>query len=117
MQYLIYSTEQTRQAAAPPNPGMMAEMDKLIQDQKKSGVLVTTGGLSSTGKRLQLSGGKFTVTDGPFVEAKELMGGFVVINVKSLDEAIEWAKRFRTIVGDGESEIVQVFGPEDFGQG
>jgi hypothetical protein len=96
---------------------MMAELDKLTQDQKKAGVLITTGGLSSRGTRLRLSGGKFTVTDGPFVEAKELMGGFEVINVKSLDEAIEWAKRFRTIVGDGESEIVQVFGPEDFGKG
>lgn len=117
MQYIIYATEQTRQSAAPPTPEMMAELDKLTQDQKKSGVLVTTGGLSGTGTRLRLSGGKFAVTDGPFVEAKELMGGFVVINAKSLDEAIEWAKRFRTIVGDGESEIVQVYRPEDFGQG
>ena len=60
-------------------------------------------------------GGKFTVTDGPFIELKELMGGWAVIRAKSLDEAIEWCKRFRNIVGEGESEIVQVFGPEDMG--
>jgi hypothetical protein len=55
------------------------------------------------------------VTDGPFIELKELMGGWAVIRAKSLEEAIEWCKRFRKIVGDGESEIVQVFGPDDFG--
>ena len=81
----------------------------------QSGVLVTTGALQSKGKRLRLSGGKFTVTDGPFIELKELLGGWAVIRVKSLDEAIEWCKRFRKIVGDGESEIVQVYGPEDAG--
>jgi hypothetical protein len=53
------------------------------------------------------------VTDGPFIELKALLGGWAVIRVKSLDEAIAWCKRFRNIVGDGESEIVQVFGPDD----
>ena len=51
----------------------------------------------------------------PFIEAKELTGGFAVIQVNSLEEAIEWSKRFRQIVGEGETEIVQVFGPADFG--
>ena len=55
------------------------------------------------------------MTDGPYIEAKELLGGFAVIQVNSLEEAIEWSKRFRQIVGDGESEIVRLFGPEDFG--
>ncbi len=82
----------------------------------QSGVLVTTGALQAKGTRLKLSGGKFTVTDGPFIELKELLGGWAVIRVKSLDEAIEWCKRFRKIVGDGESEIVQVFGPGDMAQ-
>lgn len=76
-------------------------------------MLVTTGALQPKGTRLRLSGGKFTVTDGPFIELKELLGGWAVIRVRSLDEAIEWCKRFRKIVGDGESEIVQVFGPDD----
>ena len=55
------------------------------------------------------------MTDGPFIEAKELMGGFAVIQVKSLEEAIAWAKRFRDIVGDGVSEIVPIMGPGEAG--
>ena len=55
------------------------------------------------------------MTDGPFIELKELMGGWAVIQADSLEEAIEWCKRFRQIVGDGESEIVQIFGPQDAG--
>src|SRR4029077_5220631 len=106
MQYIMYSSEETRKMEAPPNPDLLANLDKLTQDMKKSGALVTTGGLSGQGTRLKLTGGKFSGTGGPLGGARELMGGFVVINVKSLDEAIEWAKRFRTIVGDGESEIV-----------
>jgi hypothetical protein len=93
----------------------MAEMGKFVEEATKAGVLVTTGGLQPKGTRLRLSNGKFTVTDGPFIEVKELTGGFAVIQVNSLEEAIEWSKRFRSIVGDGESEIVQVFGPHDFG--
>jgi hypothetical protein len=77
-------------------------------------VLVATGALLPKGTRLRLSAGKFTVTDGPFIELKELTAGFAVIEVGSLAEAIEWSQRFRTIVGDGESGIVQLFGPEDF---
>ena len=115
MQFLIYATEQPADTGAPPSPEMLAQLGKLTEDSKKAGVLVTTGGLNSKGTRVRLSGGKFSVTDGPFIEAKELMGGFAVIQVKSLEEAVAWAKRFRTIVGDGESEIVQIFGPEDFG--
>jgi hypothetical protein len=93
----------------------MAEMGKFIEEATKAGVVVATGALQPKGTRLQLSGGKFTVTDGPFIEAKELLGGFAVIQAKSLEEAIEWCKRFRKIVGDGESEIVPIFGPDDFG--
>src|SRR5947209_4388382 len=115
MRFLIYATEESRATAAPPNPEMMAGLGKLTEDSTKSGALVATGGLSGTGTRLRRTDGKFSVTDGPFVEAKELMGGFALLEVKSLEEAIEWAKRFRDIVGDGESEIVQVFGPDDFG--
>jgi hypothetical protein len=93
----------------------MAEMGKFIEEAIQAGVVVTTGALQPKGTRLRFAGGNFTVTDGPFIEAKELMGGFAVIQVKSLEEAIEWCKRFRNIVGDGESEIVQLFGPDDFG--
>ena len=115
MQFLVYDPNYNPEAAAPPTPELMAEMGRFIGEAMQAGVLVTTGALQPKGTRLKLSDGKFTVTDGPFIELKELMGGWAVIRAKSLEEAIEWCKRFRKIVGDGESEIVQVFGPDDFG--
>lgn len=115
MQFLVYDTNQNPEAAAPPSPELMAEMGAFIEEATKGGVVVATGALQPKGTRLQLADGRFTVTDGPFIEVKELMGGFAVIQANSLEEAIEWCKRFRTIVGDGESEIVQIFGPDDFG--
>ena len=78
----------------------------------KVGALIVTGGLHPKGTHLTLDHGKFSVTDGLFIEAKELMGGFAVIRAKSLEEAIEWSKRFREITGDGVSEIAQIFGAE-----
>ena len=115
MQFLVYDPNYNPEAAAPPTPELMAEMGQFIGEAMQAGALVATGALQPKGIRLRLSGGKFTVTDGPFIELKELMGGWAVIRAKSLEEAIEWCKRFRKIVGDGESEIVQVFGPDDFG--
>ena len=115
MQFLLYSTDPIPEGAPPPPAETMAEMGKLIEDSMKAGVLVTTGALEAKGTRVKLSGGKYSVTDGPYIEAKELMGGFAVIQVKSLEEAIGWAKRFRDIIGDGVSEIVPISGPGDFG--
>jgi hypothetical protein len=114
MQFMVYDPNFNPEEALPPTPELMAEMGKFIEEATKAGVVVATGALNPKGTRLKLSGGKFTVTDGPFIELKELLAGFAVIQVKSLDEAVEWCKRFRKIVGDGESEIVQVFGSEDF---
>jgi hypothetical protein len=115
MQFLVYDPNYDPEAATPPTPELMAEMGKFMGEAIQSGVLVTTGALQAKGTRLRLSNGKFTVTDGPFIELKELMGGWAVLRTNSLDEAIEWSKRFRKIVGDGESEIVRLFGPEDAG--
>ena len=114
MQFLVYDPNPDPNAA-PPAPEMMAEMGQFIAEATKAGVVVATGALQPTGTRLRLSGGAFTVTDGPFIELKELTGGFAVIETQSLEEAVEWSKRFRKIVGDGESEIVRLFGPDDFG--
>ena len=114
MQFMVYDPNFKPEEAAPPTPEMMAEMGKFIEEAIQAGVLVATGALQPKGTRLRLSGGKFTVTDGPFIELKELLAGWAVIQTKSLDEAVEWCKRFRLIVGEGESEIVQVFGPHDF---
>ena len=115
MQFLVYDPNPNPEAAAPPSPELMAEMGRFIEEATKAGVVVTTGALQPKGTRLRLAGGTFSVTDGPFIEVKELTGGFAVIQVPSLEEAIEWSKRFRKIVGDGETEIVQLFGPDDFG--
>lgn len=115
MQFLVYDPNFNSEAAAPPTPELMAEMGQFIEEATKAGKVVATGALQPKGTRLKLSGGKFTVTDGPFIELKELMGGWAVIQAESLEEAIEWCKRFRSIVGEGESEIVRVFGPHDFG--
>lgn len=114
MRFMVYDPNFDANEDAPqPTPEMMAEMGEFIAQAKQAGVVVATGALLPTSTRLRLSDGKFTVTDGPFIELKELLAGFAVIEVQSLEEAIEWSKRFRKIVGDGESEIVQVFGPED----
>ena len=89
---------------------MMEELGKLTEDTKRSGVLLATGGLGQATTRIRNSSGKLSITDGPFTETKELTGGFALIEVKTREEAIEWAKRFRKIVGDGDSIVQEVFG-------
>jgi hypothetical protein len=98
------------EAGVPPTQQEMAEMGKFIEEMSKSGALLAGDGLlaSSKGARVRLSGGKFTVTDGPFTEAKELIAGFAILEVKSKAEAIEVTKRFLKLAGDGESEIRQM---------
>ena len=109
MRFLLYETA-TGAPSAPPSAEMINEVGKFTEDTKRAGVLLATGGLSHASTRIRSSAGKLNVTDGPFTETKELTGGFALIEVKSRDEAIEWAKRFRKIVGDGESVIQEVFG-------
>jgi hypothetical protein len=115
MQFIMYGVNESPESSAPPSQEMLAELGKFTEEMFKAGVLVATGSASPQGTRLKLSGGKFTTTDGPFIEAKELTGGFAILNAGSLEEAVELAKRFRSIVGEGESEIVRIFGPDDFG--
>ena len=90
-----------------PTPELFAEMGKLIDDMTQAGVLVVTGGFGpdSKAKRLSFNNGKMTVTDGPFAEAKEMIAGFALIEVKSIDEALEWAPRFARLVGDVEIDV------------
>jgi hypothetical protein len=92
----------------PPSPEHIAEMGKFIGELAQAGVLLATDGLQSSAKgaRVRISDdGKFTVTDGPFTETKELIGGFAIIQVGSKEEAIELTKRFLSVMGEGESEI------------
>ena len=95
----------------PPSDAEMATMGKLIEDSFKSGSLLATEGCmpSALGARIRMTDGKFKVTDGPFTEAKELVGGFALIQAKSKQDAIEFTKSFMKIAGDGEVEIRQVF--------
>ena len=104
----IYKSVET---GVPPTPEKMAEMGKLIEEMAKAGVLLATEGClpSALGARVRLSGGKVTVTDGPFTESKEVVGGFALLQVKSKEEAIELTRRFLHLAGDGEAELRQVY--------
>jgi hypothetical protein len=112
MRFLMMTTDGGEQQA-PPDEKLQAEMGAFIAEMSKSGALLATGGLEPGGTRISSSGGKITVTDGPFAETKEAVVGFALIEVRSREEAIELSKRFWQIVGDGEGVIQQVFGPED----
>ena len=100
----------------PPTQEEMTAMGQFIEEMARSGVLLATDGLqpSSKGARVRISDGKFTVTDGPFTETKELIGGFAIVQAKSKAEAIELAKRFLAVVGEGESEIRLMHGEPAF---
>ena len=115
---VIYkSTKELEQEGALPDPQLMTDMNKFIDELIKARVLLTYDGLhpSSKGARVHFSGKNRTVTDGPFAETKELIAGFMILQVKSLEEAIEWVKRSPNgDAGEGEVEIRQVFEPEDF---
>jgi hypothetical protein len=109
----IYKTAET---GVPPTTEDMAAMGKLIEEMAKAGVLLATEGClpSAKGARVRRSGGKVTVTDGPFTESKELIAGFALLAAESKDEAIELTKRFLEVAGDGECEIRQIAAAEDF---
>jgi len=96
---------------APPTEGEIATMGKFIQESFQSGKLLATEGClpSTLGARIRKSNGAFKVTDGPFAEAKELVGGFALIQTQSREEAIEFTKTFMNIAGDGETEIRQLY--------
>jgi hypothetical protein len=95
----------------PPTQEEMARMGELITDMLREGTLIATEGClpSALGAKVRLAGGKFSVTDGPFAEAKEIIGGFALIRANSKEEAIEHTRRFLKVAGDGETEIRQVY--------
>ena len=115
MKFFMYTLGDESIPMPPPTPELMAEMGAFMEDAFKSGALIQTGGFapSAMGAKVDLANGAYTVTDGPFSEAKELIGGWALIEAASKEEAIGHAKRFLGIVGGGEARIRQVFGPED----
>ena len=102
-----------------PKPEAIAAMQEYNEELAKAGMLLAAEGLSpsSKGARVQFSGDKRIVIDGPFTETKELIAGFTIIQAKSLAEAIEWVKRAPNLSPDGESviEIRKLMDLEDFG--
>jgi hypothetical protein len=112
---VIVKADKDSEAGVLPSRELLAEMGKYNEELANAGVMLAGEGLqaSSKGARVKFSGDKRTVTDGPFSETKELIAGFWLWQVRSMEEAIEWLKRapFR----GGEVEIRQVFEAEDFG--
>jgi hypothetical protein len=110
--------------SGPPPQQLMDAIAKLAEHEVKAGTMLGSGGLGPTalGARVRLSGGQVTVTDGPFTEAKEIIGGYAQFELKSKEEAVESAVRFMELHKkhwpgwEGETEVRQMFGPEDFAQ-
>ena len=101
--------------ATPPTKEEMAKMGKLIEEETKAGFLLGAEGCmpSASGARIRMTSGKITVTDGPFTEAKEVIGGLAFLQANSKEEAIESIKRFLRTAGDGECELRQVYDAGD----
>ena len=106
----------------PPPKQLMDEISRLAEEESKAGTMLGSGGLGPTalGARVRLSGGKVTVTDGPFTEAKEIVGGYAQFELRSKEEAVQSAVRFMELHKkywpgwEGETEVRQMYGPEDF---
>jgi hypothetical protein len=114
---VIVKASKESEAGVMPSQKLLAEMGKFNEELVKAGIMLEGEGLhpSSKGKRVKFSGGKRIVTDGPFAETKELVAGYWLWRVKSMDEAVEWLKR-APFEADEEVEIRPVFEAEDFGE-
>ena len=117
---VIIKANENSEAGVMPSEKLITDMGNFNEELVKAGVMLAGEGLhpSAKGKRVKFSGGQRVVTDGPFAETKELIAGFWLWNVKSMDEAVEWVKRIPSDPADpssGEIEIRQVFEASDFG--
>ena len=115
---IIVKATPDSEAGVMPDEKLLAAMGKYNEELVNAGVMMAGEGLhpSAKGAKVQFSGSRRTVVDGPFAEAKELIAGFWIFNVKSLEEAVDWVKRCpNPMMGDSEIEIRQIFEAEDFG--
>ncbi len=115
---VLIKADENTEAGVMPSEQLLAEMGAFNEELVKAGVMLAGEGLhpSAKGKRVVFSGTKRTVIDGPFAETKELIAGFWIWQVKSMDEAVEWVRRMPNPTNaDGEVEIRPVFEAEDFG--
>ena len=119
---IIVKTNKDSEAGVLPTEELIARMANYHEELVKAGVLLDASGLQPTSKgwRIKYSGGKRIVIDGPFAEAKELVGGYTLIRVNSREEALDWARRFPSPFGedvDGEIEVRQLYELNDLGAG
>jgi len=108
MRFLGYTlANEDETPTEPPNPELYEKMGAFVEEAVKAGVVVATGGIAPTseGARISLKEGEYTVIDGPFTEAKELVGGWALMECRDLSEAIEWSKRFLGVLGEGEVRV------------
>src|ERR1700720_851016 len=112
---VIVKADKKSEAGGTPTRGTRTAMGKFNEERVKAGVMLAGEGLhpTSKGKRVRFSGGKHTVIDGPFTESKELIAGFWLWQVRSMDEAVEWLKR-SPFDGGTEIEVLPGFGADDF---
>ncbi len=106
------------EAGAPPSKDLMERMGTFVGEMAAAGVMLGGDGLQPTvkGKRVKLTNGKFTVIDGPFTESKELIASYALFQVKTMEEAVHWTKRFLEVLGKGECELRPIIEAEDFSE-
>jgi hypothetical protein len=119
MKFLMLSKDDPETLRIPPTPETMAAIGAFMVEAEQSGAIFLTGGIqpAECGVQVTFDGGKRTVTDGPYAEAKELVAGFAIVDCASKEEAIEWATRFCNASGNRSTEIRQVYLAEDFAGG
>jgi hypothetical protein len=113
MRFLGYTLGDPNTPMTPPSEEHMAEMNKFVEEATKAGVLLATGGIApfDTTTKIVNKGGEISVLDGPFTEAKELIGGWALMEARDRAEALEWCKRFMALAGEGETRLREVFMP------
>ena len=106
MQFFVYGSPSERQ-----QPRDAAALGKFMEESVKKGILITGGGINRKETRITLTEGKVSITDGPFLEGKGADTRFHVIQVDTKEKAVEWVTNLRRLYGDGETKLVQIFGP------
>jgi hypothetical protein len=113
MRFLGYTlADESALPGEPSSPELYERMGRFVEEATKAGVIVATGGIAPTadGAKITLKNGEYTVVDGPFIEAKEIVGGWALMECRDLAEAVEWSKRFLGVLGEGEVRVRPVSG-------